>query len=252
MNNTVFTDEEPLSTDFCMLDYECAYLPGRTVRMNYKYIEEATKKYNTALIHRGWRRFGCYYFHPICNGCNECKSIRIDVDNFRLTKSQRKSIKRDRDTEIIIQQPSLTQAHIDLYNKYHNFKHKKDNWSHRNISPREYRENFVEGAHNFGKEVLYLKDNRIIGVDLIDVLDDGISSIYFYYDPDYSKLSLGTYSLLYQIELAKVLGLPWIYLGYWVNGCKAFAYKPKFQPQEILEEFPRVDRIANWRPFRNI
>jgi arginine-tRNA-protein transferase len=252
MNNTVFTDEEPLSTDFCMLDYECAYLPGRTVRMNYKYIEEATKKYNTALIHRGWRRFGCYYFHPICNGCNECKSIRIDVDNFRLTKSQRKSIKRNRDTEIIIQQPSLTQAHIDLYNKYHNFKHKKDNWSHRNISPREYRENFVEGAHNFGKEVLYLKDNRIIGVDLIDVLDDGISSIYFYYDPDYSKLSLGTYSLLYQIELAKVLGLPWIYLGYWVNGCKAFAYKPKFQPQEILEEFPRVDRIANWRPFRNI
>ena len=252
MNNTVFTDEEPLSTDFCMLDYECAYLQDRMVRMNYKYIEEATKKYNTALIHRGWRRFGCYYFHPICNGCNECKSIRIDVDNFRLTKSQRKSIKRNRDTEIIIQQPSLTQAHIDLYNKYHNFKHKKDNWSHRNISPREYRENFVEGAHNFGKEVLYLKDNRIIGVDLIDVLDDGISSIYFYYDPDYSKLSLGTYSLLYQIELAKVLGLPWIYLGYWVNGCKAFAYKPKFQPQEILEEFPRVDRIANWRPFRNI
>jgi Putative arginyl-tRNA:protein arginylyltransferase len=110
---------------------------------------------------------------------------------------------------------------------------KKDDWTHRNISPREYREKFCRRvAHDFGKEVLYIKDDELIGVDLIDVLDDGISSIYFYYDPDYPSLSLGTYSLLYQVELAKVLELPWIYLGYWVDGCKAFAYKPKFQPLE--------------------
>jgi len=252
MNRTTYTEKEPQSTDFCMLDYECAYLPNKNVRMYYKYIEETTQSYNTALIHRGWRRFGYYYFHPICNGCNECKSVRIDVNNFKRTKSQRKSIKRNSDTEIIIQKPSITQAHIDLYNKYHTFKHKKDGWSHRNISPREYRENFVEGAHNFGKEVLFIRDDKIIGVDLIDILDDGISSIYFYYDPDYARLSLGTYSLLYQIELAKVLDLPWIYLGYWVKGCKAFEYKPKFQPQEILDDFPKIDEIANWQPFYNI
>jgi len=252
MNRTIYTKDEPQSTDFCMLDYECAYLPNKSVRMYYKYTEEATQSYNTALIHRGWRRFGCYYFHPICNGCNECKSVRIDVNNFKLTKSQKKSIKRNSGTEIIIQKPSITQAHIDLYNKYHAFKHQKDDWSHRNISPREYRENFVEGAHDFGKEVLFLKDGKIIGIDLIDILDDGISSIYFYYDPDYARLSLGTYSLLYQIELAKVLDLPWVYLGYWVDGCKAFAYKPKFQPQEILDGFPKIDKIADWKPFHNI
>ena len=249
MNENIFTDTPPESTDFCMLDYECAYLEGRKVRMNYKHIEEATQAYNTALINRGWRRFGCYYFHPICDGCSECKSVRINVKEYKLRKSQRKAIKRNRDTEIIIQKPTLSQAHIDLYNKYHAFKHKKDEWSHRNISPREYRENFVEGAHDFGKEVLYIKDGKLIGVDLIDILDDGISSIYFYYDPDYPSLSLGTYSLLYQIELAKVLELPWIYLGYWVDGCKAFAYKPKFQPQEILEDFPSVKEISNWKPF---
>jgi len=252
MNRTIYTEEEPLSTDFCMLDYECAYLSNKSVRMHYKHIEEATQSYNTALINRGWRRFGCYYFHPICNGCNECKSVRIDVNNFRTTKSQRKSIKRNSDTEIIIQKPSITQAHIDLYNKYHAFKHQKDDWSHRNISPREYRENFVEGAHDFGKEVLFLQDGKIIGIDLIDILDDGISSIYFYYDPDCARLSLGTYSLLYQIELAKVLDLPWIYLGYWVDECKAFAYKPNFQPQEILDGFPKIDKVANWEPFHNI
>jgi len=251
MNDTTFTGIPPLSTDFCMLDYECAYIDGKSVRMHYKYIEEATKEYNTALINRGWRRFGCYYFHPICNGCNECKSVRIDVKNFKLRKSQKKAIKRNKATEIIIQKPTLSQAHIELYNKYHAFKQKKDDWSHRNISPREYRENFVEGAHDFGKEVLYIKDDKLIGVDLIDILDDGISSIYFYYDPDYPSLSLGTYSLLYQIELAKILELPWIYLGYWVDGCKAFSYKPNFQPQEILDGFPNVNTISEWKDFLN-
>ena len=249
MNDTIFTDVPPKSTDFSMLDYECAYLPNKSVRMSYKYIENATQTYNTALINRGWRRFGCYYFHPICNGCNECKSIRISVNDFKLRKSQRKSIKRNKETEIIIQQPTLSQAHIDLYNKYHAFKHQQDDWSHRNISPREYKENFVEGAHDFGKEVLYIQDGKLIGVDLIDILDDGISSIYFYYDPDYPSLSLGTYSLLYQVELAKILELSWIYLGYWVEGCKAFAYKPKFQPQEILDGFPKVNELSHWKPF---
>jgi len=249
MNDKIFTDPEPSSTDFCMLDYECAYIPDKKVRMHYKHIENATQSYNTALINRGWRRFGSYYFHPICESCSECKSLRINVDEFKLSKSQKKSIKRNRETEIIIQKPTLTQAHLDLYNKYHAFKHQKDNWTHRNISPREYKENFVEGAHDFGKEVLYIQDGEIIGVDLIDILDDGISSIYFYYDPDFPRLSLGIYSLLYQIELAKVLELPWIYLGYWVDGCKAFAYKSNFQPQEILNDFPPINKIALWHNF---
>jgi len=145
-----------------------------------------------------------------------------------------------------VQKPTLTLAHINLYNKYHSFKHEKDQWQHRNISQREYHENFVDGAHDFGKEVLYIIDDKLVGVDLIDILDDGISSIYFYYDPDYASLSLGTFSLLYQIKLAKVFELPWIYLGYWVDGCKAFAYKPKFQPQEILDGFPHVSQEPDW------
>ena len=247
MNNTTFTDVPPKSTDFSMLDYDCAYLEGKSVRMSYKHIENATQEYNTALINRGWRRFGNYYFHPICNGCNECKSLRIDVNNFKLRKSQKKAIKRNKETEIIIQKPTLSTAHIELYNKYHAYKHKQDDWTHRNISPREYRENFVEGAHDFGKEILYLVDGELVGVDLIDILDDGISSIYFYYDPNYLNLSLGTYSLLYQVELAKVLDLPWIYLGYWVDGCKAFTYKTKFEPQDVLDGFPRVDEESLWK-----
>ena len=97
-----------------MLDYDCAYIPGNKVRMNYKYVSNASKKFATAVIARGWRRFGKYFFHPICNGCNECKSIRIDVNNYHYTKSQKKSIKRNADTKIIVQKPSLTLMHISI------------------------------------------------------------------------------------------------------------------------------------------
>ncbi len=237
----------PPSTDFSMIDYDCAYIPGNKVRMNYKYVNKASKTFATAVATRGWRRFGKYYFHPICNSCNECKSLRIDVKQYHYTKSQKKSIKRNKETKIIVQKPTLTQNHIDLYNKYHHFKSIKDEWQHRSVSQREYHENFVDGAQDFGKEVLYIIDDKLVGVDLIDILDDGISSIYFYYDPDYANLSLGTFSLLYQIKLAKILELPWIYLGYWVDGCKAFAYKPNFKPQELLDGFPHISEKPKWK-----
>ncbi|MCH9812973.1 MAG: arginyltransferase [Epsilonproteobacteria bacterium] len=231
-----------------MLDYECAYIPENKVRMNYKYVRHATPEFNSAVIKRGWRRFGCYYFHPICEGCNECKSLRIHVNDFKLSKSQKKSKSRNKETRIIVQKPTLSYMHLDLYNKYHDFKSDKDGWKQKDITTREYIENFVEGAGEFGKEVLYIRDEKLIGVDLIDVLEDGISSIYFFYDPDYARLSLGTYSLLYQIELAKLLELEWIYLGYWVEGCKAFAYKTNFTPQQLLDGFPKIEEEPLWIP----
>ncbi len=237
---------EPQSIDFSMLDYECSYIPGKMTRMNYKYVHRANSSFVTAVIHRGWRRFGKYFFHPICEGCSACKSIRINVNDFKPTKSQRKAYKRNNDTKIILQKPTLSQAHLGLYNKYHHQKHQKDGWSHKHISQREYYENFVDGAFEFGKEVLYVHHGNLVGVDLIDILDDGISAIYFYYDLDYARLSLGVYSLLYQIELAKKLDLQWIYLGYWVDGCKAFAYKEGFNPQQRLDGFPNIYEQANW------
>ena len=245
--NKTFNPLYPSSRDFSMLDYDCAYIKGNKVRMRYKYIPKASTTYCTAVVQRGWRRFGKYYFHPTCETCNACKSLRIEVDAFKPSKSERKAQKRNANTRIIVQKPSLTQMHIELYNKYHYFKSEKDGWQQKSISHQEYYENFVDGAHDFGKEVLYIVDDKLVGVDLIDVLEDGISSIYFFYDPDYAHLSLGTFSLLYQIKLAKILELQWIYLGYWVEGCKAFAYKTNFTPQQILDGFPDIEDVAPWK-----
>ena len=244
--NKAERDLNPASTDFCMLDYTCAYLPGKMVRMHYKHIDHASKAFVTTVVNRGWRRFGKYFFYPICQGCNACKSLRIHVESFSPRKSQRKAIKRNAQTHIKIRRPSLSKEHIALYNKYHAWKSIKDNWRHRNISQKEYFENFVDGAHDFGREVCYYIEGKLVGVDLIDVVEDGISAIYFYYDPDYASLSLGTYSLLYQVELAKQMKLPYIYLGYWVDGCQAFAYKRNFKPLDILDGFPDFKSIPDW------
>jgi arginine-tRNA-protein transferase len=237
------------STDFCMIDYPCAYLPDKQVRMHYRHIETASPQFSSAVIQRGWRRFGKYFFYPICHGCNACKNIRIDVEAFKPSRSQRRAIKRNRDTRIAIQRPTNTPDHVDLYNKYHAWKANKDNWKGTAINHREYHENFADGAHEFGKEALYIHDNKLVGVDLFDIVEDGISAVYFYYDPDYQHLSLGTFSLLYQIDLAKRLGLKYIYLGYWVDSCKAFAYKENFQPEEILDGFPLLDEEPDWQPW---
>ena len=245
--NDKFDLLNPPSTDFSMTNHECGYLPDKEVRMHYKLVRHANKTFASAVIERGWRRFGKYYFHPICEGCNECKSLRILVDEFTPTKSQKKALKRNKNTKTIIQKPTLTSEHITLYNRYHRWKNERSGWNHRNITEREYFENFVNGSYDFGKEVLYYIDNKLVAVDLIDVLDDGISAIYFFHDPDHAWYSLGVYSLLYQIELAKSLNLKYIYLGYWVEGCAAFEYKAKFSPQEILDGFPHITQEPEWK-----
>ncbi len=239
----------PKSIDYSKNDHECAYIPGRRTRMNYKQVEVVSKTFATAVVQRGWRRYGRSFVYPVCFGCIECKSLRINVTNYKYSKSHRKAINRNEETKIVIQEPTITQAHIDLYNKYHAYKDERDGWDHQDISRQEYYENFVDGAHDFGKELLYFIDDKLVCIDLIDILDDGISSVYCYYDPDYPRFSLGTYSLLYEIKLAEMLGLEWVYLGYWVEGCKAFKYKENFQPMEILEGYPRIFEKPEWKPW---
>lgn len=239
----------PPSTDFSMDDHACSYLPDKRMRMNYKQVDVVSKTFATAVTQRGWRRYGKNFIYPVCFGCTECKSVRISVKGYKYSKSQRKSINRNEETVISVQSPRVTQEYLDLYNMYHRYKAKKDGWSHQDITRQEYFDNYVDGAHDFGKELLYHIDGKLVAVDLIDILDDGISSVYCYYDPNYPRLSLGKYTLLYEIKLAENLGLDWVYLGYWVENYKAFGYKEDFRPIEILEGFPRIFEKPDWKTW---
>jgi leucyl-tRNA---protein transferase len=196
------------------LDDKCSYLKNKETTTHYKIIEDASSTSVEELIERGYRRFGKMYFRPICSECQECQSIKIDVNNFKFSKSQKRVIKKAASIKSYVQTPSLSHEHIALFEKYHLHMRDKKGWDYQKTTLEHYHHSFVSGHNDFGYEILYYDDDKLIGVDLIDILDNGISSIYFYYDPDYEKYSLGRLSLYNQIIFAKENNKQWIYLGY--------------------------------------
>ncbi|EQB39741.1 arginyl-tRNA-protein transferase [Sulfurimonas hongkongensis] len=228
------------------LNDSCSYLENKDQTTHYKVIENCDERQCSSLIQRGYRRFGKMYFRPICKDCDECKSIKIDVKNFEFSKSHKRVMKKAKHIKSYIQAPSMTKKHLQLFDKYHLYMRDKKGWEHSYVDPQNYYSSFVNGHNGFGYEVLYYDENRLIGVDLIDVLKDGISSIYFYYDPDYSSYSLGKLSLLYEIEFAKRQKKDWIYLGYYVKDCGSLSYKASYKPYLTLEGRPEEDEDFSW------
>lgn len=229
------------------LNDKCSYLDNREQIMHYKVIEDCDDITCQDYIERGFRRFGKMYFRPICDGCNECQSIKIDVENFEFSKSARRVLKKANHIHSIVQRPNLSREHLKLFEKYH--LHMKDlkGWNHTPTTPEGYYSSFVNGHNEFGYEVLYFDQEKLIGVDLIDVLEDGISSIYFYYDPDYKKYALGKLSLYHQIKFAKKSNKKWIYLGYYVEDCPSLSYKSAYSPYLTLQGRPMQDEEFIWQ-----
>jgi arginine-tRNA-protein transferase len=228
------------------LNDNCSYLENKKQTTYYKIINDCSDSYCQDLIERGFRRFGKAYFRPICSNCDECQSIKIDVENFTFSKSQRRVIKKAQNLKSIIRRPSITKQHLEIFEKYHLFMKDKKGWSYNLTTPEHYYSSFVDGHNKFGYEVLYFDNERLIGVDLIDILEDGISSIYFYYDPDYSYYSLGKLSLYQQIKFAKKTNKKWIYLGYYVKDCPSLSYKSHYKPFLTLEGRPNEDENFNY------
>ena len=235
-----------LLKEFALKD-KCSYLKDKETTTHYKIVENSSSTYTTELIERGYRRFGKMYFRPICENCQECQSIKIDVDNFEFSKSQRRVLKKATFIDTYIQSPTITQEHIDLFEKYHLHMRDKKEWDYQKTTAEHYNSSFVSGHNNFGYEVLYYDNDKLIAVDLIDILDEGISSIYFFYDPDYEKYSLGKLSLYYQIEFAKQNNKKWIYLGYYVQECPSLSYKAHYKPYLTLEGRPSEYQPYIWK-----
>ncbi len=234
-----------LLKEFYLSD-KCAYLAEHKQTTHYKVIENCSAKQCQELIERGYRRFGKMYFRPICEGCNECQSIKIDAQNYTFSKSAKRVLKKAREIRTFIQKPTLTQEHLALFDKYHLYMHEKKEWEYEKTTPEHYYSSFVTGHESFGYEVLYFYENELIGVDLIDILEDGISSIYFYYDPDFKEYSLGRLSLYNQIHYAKRTNKKWIYLGYYVKDCPSLSYKAQYKPFLTLQGRPTETEPFIW------
>ena len=224
----------------------CSYFEDRLSDIRYKYMEHCDTTEQTKMLERGWRRFGNMHFVPECRDCDACKTIRIDINKFEFTKSQRRVLNKNRDTKVYIQTPTVTYEHIDLFNKYHLKMEHKKSWHENKIDVQEYHNSYVNGAHDYGKEILYFRENKLVAVALCDMLSEGLSAVYCYYDHDYEELSLGKFSILAQISIAKQAKIPYLYLGYWIKDHFSMGYKEKYKPFEELINRATLEEETIW------
>lgn len=234
-----------LLKEFALNDI-CSYLKDKEQTTHYKIIDGCNASHTNNLVERGFRRFGKMYFRPICGDCNECQSIKINVNNFVFSKSNKRVMKKAQHIKSYIQTPSLSRAHLNLFEKYHLHMRDKKGWQYQETTPKHYHNSFVDGHEDYGYEVLYYDGDKLIGVDLIDILEEGISSIYFYYDPEYLEYSLGKLSLLLQIKYAKERNKKWIYLGYYVEESPSLSYKSEYKPYLTLQGRPNEYESSIW------
>lgn len=228
----------------------CSYFDDRLCDIRYKYMEHCSVSQQQSMLERGWRRFGNMHFVPECKSCTACITMRIDVKNFKFSKSDKRVLNKNKNTNVYIQKPTLSQEHLDLFNKYHAVMKEKKGWNENIIDPQEYHNSYVNGAQDFGKELLYFIDNKLVAVALLDLLPGGISSIYCYYDHDYEYLSLGRFSILAQISIAKQNNIPYVYLGYWIKDHFSMGYKEKYKPFEVLVNRPKLDEPTIWQAYK--
>ena len=223
----------------------CAYLPNRFERKIFTKLSINTgEKLNNALSKQGFRRSQNILYRPACKGCNLCFSARIKVSDFCYSKSQKRVKNKNRTIQRKINNTWATEEQFDLFKKYLNQRHADGGMTEMQVY--EFAA-MIEETSVFSKVIEYTDNNyndqqTLRCVSLTDMIDDGISMVYSFFDPDFNQQSLGTHIILDHIEYAKELDLSYVYLGYWVPGSKKMEYKSNFSGLEIY--------CGNkWQPF---
>jgi len=235
--------------EFLEEDKPCSYFDDKRCDIQYKYMEYCSNEEQYEMLQRGWRRFGNMHFVPVCKDCDECKTIRIDVSKFVFSKNQRRILNKNKNTMVYIQKPTVTYEHLELFNKYHKHMKEKKQWQDNNIDVDEYCNSYVNGAHEFGNELLYFIDDKLVAVALCDLMKDGLSAVYCYYDHDYKHLSLGQFSILAQISIAKQQNIKYLYLGYWIKDHFSMGYKERYKPFDVLQNRPTMSEETIWSEY---
>jgi len=188
--------------------------------------------FNSA-IQLGFRRSGDLVYRPHCGFCNACVSVRIPVADYKPNRSQKRTAKRNADLDIQFIRPDFYEQHFQLFCDYQAWKHTGDSMDHADRD--RYQLSMVETTVNTAL-VEFTLDGQLLAVSVVDVVSDGLSAVYTFFDPDYSARSLGAYAILWQIETAKRLKLDNLYLGFWIKDCKKMSYKMQYQPLEYYSQ----------------
>ncbi|SDO67962.1 arginine-tRNA-protein transferase [Lutimaribacter pacificus] len=211
----------------------CPYLDGRMERKLFTALQgDAAERLNDTLSKQGFRRSQNVLYRPSCADCAACMSARIRVADFRPSKSQKRTQRRNAYLTRKATSPWATEDQYELFRRYLDSRHADGGMADMDvfefaamIEETPVRTRVVEYSDS--------ETDRLAAVCLTDVLDDGVSLVYSFYDPDSTRESLGTYIILDHIEIAREAGLPFVYLGYWVPGSRKMGYKAKFSGLEL-------------------
>jgi len=219
---------------FTTPDHPCSYLPGESARMRYEIMADISAREFERKLVRGWRHFGRALFQPRCAACDSCQSIRVDVKNFQPNRSQRRAWASNRDVVLTIAEPGVDAEKLDLYDRFHDFQVGFKDWPrHAAKEAASYAESFVDNPFPV-EEWQYRVGDKLIGVGYVDRLSEAMSAIYFFYDPELRERALGTFNVLSILADAARTGIPYLYLGYYVGGCRSLEYKANFLPNQVI------------------
>lgn len=207
----------------------CPYLAGREARHEAYLVEGLEPAAYERLLARGFRRSGRVVYRPRCRTCHECRQLRVPVEEFRPTASMRRVVRRNADVCVEAGRPEPSEEKFTLYRRYLDAQH--DGTMSRS---RESFLDFLYDSPTDSCEFRYRLGERVVGISIADRVPRGLSSVYMYFDPDCAARSLGTFSIVREIEFCRRAGLRFYYLGYFVADSRTMAYKARFSPNEIL------------------
>ncbi len=200
------------------------------------------------LLEQGWRRFGMQMFRPVCPACTQCRSVRIPVDRFTPSATQRRIWRKNRHLRAELHSCFATQEIVDLYNRYQHFMTGHRGWELQFSNLDDYFRQFVSGSGCGGKQWLFYDGATLIGTALMDEVPGAVSLVYCFYHPNWRAHSIGTWAILNQLDYAKKAGLTHAYLGYWVEACQSLTYKSNYRPLEERQEDGSWRELTVQRP----
>jgi arginine-tRNA-protein transferase len=221
----------------------CPYLPGNEERKVFTHlVGERAGELNDLLTHGGFRRSQSIAYRPACDACKACVSVRVVVEDFCPTRSMRRIVERNADISGEMRVALPTSEQYSIFRAYLDARHRDGGMA--DMTVLDYAM-MVEDSHVETRLIDYRRhghdtdparpaSGELVAVGLTDVLSDGLSMVYSFFDPDITGRSLGTFMILDHIERARRMGLPYVYLGYWVRGSQKMDYKGRFLPQERL------------------